>query len=515
MSENLSRRDFLKIAAMAGAAVATATYGGTVKPMSTQIELPRTTPESQGIASAALLEFIEALENQVDEVHSLMLLRHGNVVAEGWWSPYAPAYPHLLFSLSKSFAATAVGLAVAEGYFSLNDPVLSFFPDVTPAEANGFLSRMQIRHLLSMSTGHADDTFPPMFERSDSIWTNAFFEVPVQHEPGTHFLYNTGATYMLSAIVQQTTGMKVVDYLQPRLFDPLGIEHPTWQESPQGINLGGTGLSLKTEDIARFGQLYLQKGRWQDQQILPEAWVEAATTAQVSNGNDPASDWTQGYGYQFWRSRYGNYRGDGAFGQYCVVMPAHDVVLALTSGTGDLQQPLNIIWDMLLPALRPNALPEDAAAHAALTQKLSNLNMPPVDGQDSSPVAAQVSGQTYRVEANERNIEAITLNFAGPDQHMIVKTAAAEETIPFGYGAWQPGQTRLFNDRWTVGENRTATSGAWTADNIFTLIVRLNETPFYHTLNLQFVHDELRVESRVNVDFVPVEPVILEAHQVQ
>jgi CubicO group peptidase (beta-lactamase class C family) len=194
-------------------------------------DLQRTSPEQQGIASVAILQFVEALEGKIHELHSFMLLRHGSIVAEGWWSPYRREYPHMLFSLSKSFTSTAVGLALSEGHFSIDDPVLSFFPDETPSEASDFLRAMSVRHLLTMTTGHAVDTWTYMPERPDGNWIRGFFEVPVLHAPGTHFLYNTGATYMLSAIVQKTTGMKLIDYLKPRLFEPLGIENATWHRN--------------------------------------------------------------------------------------------------------------------------------------------------------------------------------------------------------------------------------------------------------------------------------------------
>lgn len=192
-------------------------------PFSLGDDLPRATPESQGIASAAVLQFIETLQSQLHEIHSFMLLRHGKVVAEGWWSPYAHEHPHLLFSLSKSFTSTAVGFAVTEGHFSIDDPVLSFFSEETPVDRSHGLATMRVRHLLTMSTGQAVDTWSFMVNRPDGDWIKGFLKVPVLHTPGTHFVYNTGATYMLSAIVQKTTGMKLIDYLQPRLFAPLGI----------------------------------------------------------------------------------------------------------------------------------------------------------------------------------------------------------------------------------------------------------------------------------------------------
>ena len=178
----------------------------------------------------------------------------------------------------------------------------------------------------------------------------------MSHKPGTFFFYNTPASYMLSAIVQKVTGQAVVDYLKPRLFDPLGIENPTWDASKQGVSLGGFGLNVRTEDIARFGQLYLQKGQWQGKQLVPAAWVETATSRMMSNGSSPTSDWEQGYGYQFWRSRHGFYRGDGAHGQFCLILPQYDTVIAITSGTRDMASVMNLVWDRLLPALKPGAL---------------------------------------------------------------------------------------------------------------------------------------------------------------
>lgn len=177
-----------------------------------------------------------------------------------------------------------------------------------------------------MSSGHQDDTLGKFFAGGDVSWVRTFLNLPVEHKPGTHFAYNTGATYMLAAILQKTTGDHVVDYLEPRLFEPLGINGYHWQESPQGITVGGRGLRVKTEDIARFGQLYLQKGVWDGERVLSEAWVEAATSRQTSNGSDPDSDWEQGYGYLFWRGRHGSYRTDGAFGQFCIVLPEQDAV---------------------------------------------------------------------------------------------------------------------------------------------------------------------------------------------
>ncbi|MCC6612397.1 MAG: serine hydrolase [Anaerolineae bacterium] len=473
--------------------------------------LQRASPESQGIASHAILQFIEALERQHPEIHSVMLLRHGSVIAEGWWSPYAAEHPHMLFSLSKSFTSTAVGLALAEGRFSIDDPVLAFFPQDAPTEPNDMLAAMRVRHLLSMTTGHAIDAWSQMDRQPDANWIKRFFSVPVEHPPGTHFLYNTGASYMLAAIVQQVTGMKLVDYLAPRLFQPLGITNATWQESPQGIALGGIGLSMTTEDVARFGQLYLQLGLWQGEQILPETWVEAATAAQGPASEGGQSDWFQGYGYQFWRCRHGAFRGDGVFGQFCVVMPDQDAVVVMTAGIDifDSQGPLDLVWDILLPAMGADPLPDDPAAQAALTSKLANLALPPVRGRASSPIASRISGRTYALDANELNIRALTLSVAESGCTLTVQTATEEHIIACGHGHWQHGHTSLFDSQWVSGRTPIATSGAWTADDTYTMIARLYETPFYHSLVFTFDGDELLVESRINVSLDAVEPLLL------
>ncbi|MDX2160470.1 MAG: serine hydrolase [bacterium] len=483
--------------------------------VSNNVDLPRTSPEQQGIASSAILQFIEALDSQIHEIHSFMLLRHGSVIAEGWWSPYAHEYPHSLFSLSKSFTSTAVGLAVAEGYFSIDDPVLGFFPHYRPADVNELLASMRVRHLLSMSTGQAVDTWSYMVDRPDGDWIKGFFEVPVLHAPGTHFVYNTGATYMLSAVVQEATGIKLVDYLKPRLFGPLGIMNAAWWDSPQGITAGGIGLSLKTEDIAKFGQLYLQKGSWQGRQVLPEAWVQAATSSQISNSDGVQPDWSQGYGYQFWRCRHNAYRGDGVFGQYCVVMPEQDAVLVMTSGIDvfDMQQPLNLVWQILLPAMQPNVLPPDAAAHDALSTALSSLHMMPVQTGTASSIAPQISGRMYAVDVNALGIETVALHFATADCTITVKTASGQEQLLCGYDRWQRSEpTALFRQPLLFDHTPIVASGAWTANDVFTVIVRLIETPFFHTLVCHFVGDDMLIEIRINVSLESMDPLLLIAH---
>lgn len=338
-----------------------------------KMSLPRSTPESQGVSSEQVRKFVEAVDQKVHTMHSFMLVRHGHVVAEGWWKPEAAEKPHVLWSLSKSFTSTAVGMAVSEGKFSIDDPVLKFFPEDAPEKPSDKLKAMRVRDLLTMSTGHQDEA--KVREITDQTWVKTFLNHPVPHKPGSHFQYNTPATFMLSAIVQKTTGQTVVEYLQPRLFDPLGIENPQWDANPEGISLGGYGLHVRTEDIAKFGQLYLQKGQWNGKQLLSPEWIAMATSKQVSNGSDPVKDWDQGYGFQFWRCRHNAFRGDGKDGQFCIVIPEKDAVIAITALTGDMQGELNFVWDFLLPALSDGPLPDNPDEQAKLKATLEKLEV--------------------------------------------------------------------------------------------------------------------------------------------
>jgi CubicO group peptidase (beta-lactamase class C family) len=473
--------------------------------------LPRSTPEAQGIPSAAIQAFLEAAEQRECGLHSLMLLRHGAVVAEGWWAPYSPDTPHMLFSLSKSFTATAVGLAVAEGRLSVDDPVLSFFSAEAPRVPGENLAALRVRHLLTMSTGHDHDTTEHLYKRRDGDWARAFLARPVAHAPGTHFLYNTGATYMLSAIVQRVTGQTLLAYLRPRLFEPLGIEGATWETCPRGVNTGGFGLSIKTEDIARFGQLYLQRGVWAGNRLLPESWVADAAARQTANGSNPESDWEQGYGYQFWRCRHGAYRADGAFGQLCVILPGQGAVVAITAGSPDMQAVLNLMWTHLLPALGPAPLPEDEPAHGALTRKLGGLALPPAQGQPIGPMASRVSGKGYAFAGKRQPLQAISFDFGGGEDVCTVRDAWGEHRLTCGQAAWARGTTtwdltRPPRTATSVPQGQpVAASGAWVAGDTYEMKLIFYATPFCFTLTCGFRRDKLKLKSRMNVSFGPTE----------
>ena len=334
--------------------------------------LPRSTPEAQGIPSQAVLDYIAAAD-KVNTQHSFMILRHGNVIAEGWWKPEAADKPHILMSLTKTWNSTAVGLAISEGKLNLDDHVLKFFPNDAPADPSDNLKELTVRDLLTMSGGH--DTEPKSGPGGPTV--KAFLAHPFVYKPGTHFQYNSMGSYVLSAIVTKVTGQTSAEYLKTRIFEPLGVENPIWATSPEGNSIGGAGMKIHTEDIAKLGQLYLQKGQWNGKQLIPAAWVDEATSYKVPNDKESHKnigiDWTQGYCYQFWRCTHDSFRGDGAGGQLMVIIPSKDMVVAITADTGSFQQEMNAIWDNLYPACQDKALPDDATADAKIKEAASSL----------------------------------------------------------------------------------------------------------------------------------------------
>lgn len=477
--------------------------------------LPRATPESQGISSLAISSFLQAAEQQGLELHSFILVRHGHVVAEGWWSPYSAERVHLLYSLSKSFTATAVGLAIAEGRLSEDDFVTSFFPKDLPETIREHLAAMRVRQVLSMATGHVEDTLDRAVKINGDTWVKGFLSLPPEQTPGSIFCYNNGATFMLSAILQKLTGMKLLDYLRPRLLEPLGITQARWDENPQGLNLGFSGLHVTTEAIAKFGQLYLQKGVWQGKQLLSEAWVETATRKHIpcaSPSGEDVPDWQQGYGYQFWMCQHDCYRADGAFGQFCVVMPKQDAVLAITSATDNMQDILDLTWTRLLPAMTDVVLADDLTSQHALQGHLADLKIAPIQGETT---VLNISGKPYRFGPNPENFRAVTLHFHDQNFSLTFSDDKGEHHVACGYNEWSRGTTTFYSpvNMFHAQPTEVEASGAWADTNTLTVKIIYIETPHCLTMTFHFDENNLTIKRRWNVSFGPLELPTLTGNQ--
>lgn len=465
--------------------------------------LPRSTPEEQGISAAVISTFLDSIAKSKHEFQSFMLVRHGKVIAEGWWNPYRPDLPHTLYSLSKSFTATAVGFAQAEGKLKLTDKVVSFFPDQLPETVSPYLAQLTIEDLLTMSVGQEPD--PTFNTVSTDNWIKTFLAQPVKYEPGSRFLYNSMATYMLSAIVQKTTHQKISDFLQPRLFKPLGITGVDWETDLQGINTGGWGLRLKTEDIAKFAQLFLQNGQWHGKRVLPKNWAEQASAAhiiqhpQYSQAKKDSSDWEQGYGYQMWRCRHGAFRGDGAFGQYAIVLPDQDAVIAITSETMDMQGELNLIWKILLPAFQNNALKPNKNDDDALMKKLASLSLP-VKKETLQVSASALNGKTFTMEPNSLNIHSMSFDMKDNTYRITFNTGDEHHSFNVAPNSWETGETTLAgpyllgiatNNLKGLPPFKVASEYTWIDDNTLEVVLRYTESPHTRYVTCRFDGDKI------------------------
>lgn len=487
------------------AAVSTTVPESQATPTPSAWEFPRATPESQGVSSAALEGLVRRLSAEIDSVHGLMVLRHGKLIAEGAWAPYRTDVPHTMWSLTKSFSSTAIGLAVAEGFIDLDKALIEYFPEEAPAEPSEFLKNLRVRDLLRMTTGHlAEET--GRFDHAAPEPARRFLAMPIAVKPGTHWHYNNAASHMLSILLRKVTGETPEAFLTPRLFKPLGIE-PRWEKTAAGDGFGAFGLHLRTRDIARFGQLLLQEGEWRGQRLLPREWLQTATRLQTSTGNYPLSDWDLGYGFQFWMNVGGGYRADGAFGQFCLVLPEHEVVIAITAGTRDNAGILRIVREQLAAEYRPAPLREDPVAQASLTSTLNELRLPGISGQATSARAAEVTGTSYRLADNPLGMHQVRVEFDASGAKITLTTRSGVLQVHhFSFGSWdQSNQLSL-----PAGPSPMACTGAWTEPDTYTCLAALLDQPVVLRTSLRFEGRSVRIEQLANVGFGESKPLVLE-----
>lgn len=461
-------------------------------------EFERVAPEAVGIPSASIEKLLDRLEEGWTEPHGLMIMRHGKVCAEGWWAPYAPGLRHGLQSHTKTYAATAVGIAYTEGLLKLTDRIIDIFPEESPKDPSENLKKLTVRDVLCMGCGM--DTMP----RPSKDWIREFLATPVNHTPGTTFMYNSTGSTLLGAIVRKLTGLGLHDYLKPRLFDKIGIDGDNlyWMTMPDGMEIGGGGLYATTEDNLRLMKLYADGGVWEGERILAEDYVKLATSMQNDSAteravNPPAEDNFVGYGFQIWMCRpRGVYRADGAMGQFTIVFPDRDMLLAITENasgsTGGTmpQKALDTIWEWLysLPEPAVEALPENGEAAAHLARRMRCLALPAPKRSPESPMQAKIRNVTYRVTDGYLSfLDAGMARFmSGSEPPAPVETVRLSfETGGCVLTAVVGGETLEIKaaTNGTQAENRlpeipsiALCSGIWERKNTFAVTMRMVET---------------------------------------
>ena len=393
-------------------------------------ELPRSTPEEQGVPSKALVALFDSLHAlPLTDMHAVVVMRHGKVIGEMYPKPYAPEYRHTMYSCSKTFVGIAVGLAIEDNRLRLDDRIAAIFPELLPDSVSKDLADMTVRHLLTMASGVKPDW--NMRSRGKE-WIRTFLSKPVK-EPGTQYAYDSMVSYMLAAVVQKVTGKKLTEYLQERVFTPMNVTEWAWEESPEGVNTGGWGVHIQPESLAKFGQLILNEGSWEGKQLVPDEWIREMCKKHRETGREV-------YGYHIWHcgGHDGAVRADGALGQYVISVLDKDMVVVMTEATlGNGRDQRRLIWDVLLPHIQDEPLPANKKDYQKLLKKQERYKLAEVKGKASSAFASNWENKTIELGKNTFGWKSLKLNFGKKEVTMTVtETNGKSYELPFGYQEW-------------------------------------------------------------------------------
>jgi CubicO group peptidase (beta-lactamase class C family) len=513
-----SRRHFGALA-MGGTAFALAptglraqlASGGSTRPgpvlrsLVPQDGLPRSMPEAEGVSSEQILHFLDDVAAAGLEFHGWMMARHGKVIAEGWWWPYGPNRQHMCHSLTKSFNVTAVGMAMDAGKFGYDDKLVSFFKGQVPADASDNLKAITVRDLLDMTCGHDHETSGSAWRPLNTSWAAEFFKIPVPYKPGTHFQYTSAASYMLSGIVTKTTGLSVERYLRPRFFEPLGITNYHWDISPEGFNPGGNGLSCTTADSLKLGLLYEQKGVWKGQRLLSDTFI-----AQASQRHSHLEGRDDAYGYQWWLGEGNVFYGNGLFTQYSMVFPDHGAVMAFFSAIDGSEHLRPYIWKHFPAAFGQPTAP--TAATGALREKLAGLRLLPVLQKSHSPIAAKVSGKSFKVRPSDQNVQEVSFTFRGDQVEYRMIDQRGTHRIVSGLADWVEQDTTMTGARihheYAPDSMRVVAGAEWRDAATLVMTWCFVESAFRDTVICKFSDNGVTIDRSVNMNMEPEDRVL-------
>ena len=441
--------------------------------------LKQNIPENLGIPSDAVLKFVEHLERRKICLHSFMIIRHGEIAAEGYYPPFKSDTLHRMYSQSKTFVSIAVGLLIDEGKLKLSDKVADFFPEYHPENMHEYIANATVRDLLFMATPFSGNNYGSDTEN----WTKPFFKQTVTHRSGEIFIYDTGGTVMLNAIVEKLSGKELIEYMCPKLLDHLGFSKDVrCIQRPEGGAWGGSGVLCSTHDIAKFALFLLNKGKWNGVQLLSEEYVTEATSALIDNRLSSDSPEMQfGYGYQIWRTRNNGFAMYGMGSQLSVCVPDKDLVFITTADTQIVPHGTDIIldafWHDIYTHIADDKLPENSEALKKLNDKLENLEFISVNGNPASSKSLEYSGKKYKLEQNRMNISDVQFNFDGDLGIMKYTNATGRHEIKFGICKYESGifpETHYFGDKIHTPKGsgyKYKASSAWFNDD--TLIIYL------------------------------------------
>ena len=461
-------------------------------------QLERVTPESVGISSESLIRFYEEMRQNKLPLHNIILMRHGKVVMQGSWYPYTKDMNHMIYSTSKTVCALAVGFCIQEGRFSMDDHLVDFFPELITGPIHEFNRMRTVRHLLTMTGGETGDA--SSIDRSYPNWLKTYLNTPPRCKPGTLYGYDNSATHALAAIVQKVSGQMLIDYLRPRLFDPLGITDTVYWEEQMGINTASRGFHCTIEDLAKIGQFVLQRGQWEGKQLLDPDWLDEATAKQVEVTHFTSrTDGNPGYGYQFWRYRDDTIGTKGNGGQNFIVHPKYDMVWAFTANMEDSYGRhsgfMHMAWPLLFGNISDEPLPENPEAYERLRQIERELEMaPPFSMGCRSSMEDVLDGHTYVVVKNSAQIHDITFHKTEKGMKLVFTLGLDSHKweVDLGYDEWIYQPVPVTND---TGWGRYA----WRNENVFEGMVLIKETLGMYTLVFYVDHT-----NGICVDIYPI-----------
>ena len=456
-------------------------------------ELRRARPSEVEINGDAVSALLDDLDKAGPERQTLLIYRAGALAVEDYRWPYRVDRIRMMHSVTKSFTSAAIGLALAEGRFRLQDKVVNFFPEHLPPVVSSRLAAMTVEDLLTMRTGQAVETSGSRWRGLKTSWIAEFFRIPLEHDPGTFFLYTSAASYMLGAIVTRTTGIGLNNYLRQRMFAPLGFEHETWDVGPEGINPGGNGLSCRVVDMLKFGMLYLDDGVWNGQRILPEAWVRESTRGRGGV-----------YGYHWWTGPDGEFSAQGLFGQMVVVLPRYGAVVA-TTGAIHRNNPCS---EYLLPILRQHAACIFSNGSSAADERFANRSereaQPEPVISEARPGPEIGSQVRFRAEPNELGVQAFELELSTNRCVLRVTDLRGVHTVTMGLNEWIEGETSMSGARLHHGYEwkcaRVVASARWLDPQTLEMVWIFAESSFRDTVVCRFEKERVRVERKVNVN---------------
>ncbi|NLC43919.1 MAG: serine hydrolase [Clostridiales bacterium] len=465
---------------------------------------PTAQPELMGISSKQILSFLQKAEDNAIMLHSMLMMRRGHVIAEGYYEPFTEDRMHRMYSVSKTFASTAIGLLVDEGRISLDDHVCDYFQDKLPENPHPYILDMRIRDLLKMATPHGTTTYSLAAED----WASTFFTTEPNHPAGTIFNYDTSGSYILNVLVERVTGKPYLEYLKDKVLRELGFSEEAWCiKAPEGNSWGGSGVICTTRDLARLALLYMNKGNIGGKQYLSEEYIQEASSKQIDNAPTGHRDYIHGngYGYQIWILKDGAYAFCGMGMQLAICIPKEDFIFICTGDTqGSAQSYAGIaelLWSEIVEELQPGSLPEDKAAAEKLTEMLQSLHaVNPLIGKTSSPVAERINGINYSLNSNPMDIKNIKVELQDREGQLIWETSEGEKRLYFGMENYKIGrfpQTNYFGD--TIGTPsgemyECMAIGRWTEEN--KLVIRCYVIDDYFgnmTVTLGFKGEELGV----------------------